>query len=51
MLPYSLVDARIARTVGVSADRVVHVIKLTRVEDVDQQLRGWLTEAYDAATG
>jgi hypothetical protein len=37
VLPYPLVDARIARTGGVSADRVVHVIKLTRVEDVDQR--------------
>jgi hypothetical protein len=31
-------------------DRFVHVIKLTGVDDFDDQIRDWLTEAYDAAS-
>ena len=29
-----------------SAQRCGHVIRLVRVDDVDDQLRAWLTEAY-----
>jgi hypothetical protein len=28
----------------------VHVVKLTRLDEVDEQIWDWLTEAYDAAT-
>jgi hypothetical protein len=31
------------------AGRVAHVVKLTAVEEVDDDLRGWLAEAYHAA--
>jgi len=29
----------------------VHIVKLTSLADIDDQLRAWLTEAYDAAGG
>ena len=49
-LPYELSDARIARTLPAAADRVVHMINLISVDQVDDQLRDWLTEAYDFNT-
>ena len=42
-LPYEVTDDRIARTLPTAADRVVHMIKLTDVDQVDDQLREWLT--------
>jgi hypothetical protein len=50
-LPRVVDHPRIARRIGVSADRTVHVVKLAAVADVDDEIRGWLTEAYAAATG
>lgn len=50
VLPRPLADARVSRTLRASAGRTIHVIRLTAVADIDDQLRGWLTEAYDAAT-
>ena len=49
-LPYELSDARVARALPAAADRVVHLINLTTAEQVDDQLRGWLSEAYDFNT-
>jgi hypothetical protein len=49
MLPRDLADARVSRSVRISAARVAHFIKLTAVSDVDDQLRDWLGEAYDSA--
>ncbi len=49
-LPYEVNDARISRTLPAAADRVVHMINLTGVDQVDDQLRDWLTEAYDFNT-
>jgi hypothetical protein len=49
-LPRTIHDGRVARTINVSATRVVHFVKLVTVDDVDDQLRAWLTEAYDAAS-
>ena len=49
-LPYELTDPRIARTLPTAADRVVAMIKLTGADQVDDQLREWLTEAYDFNT-
>ena len=42
-------DPRIARTIRISAERTVHEVKLRDASDVDDQLREWLTEAYDGA--
>ena len=49
VLPRTVQDPRIARTLRIAGDRAVHILKLTSVDDVDDQLLDWLTEAYDAA--
>lgn len=49
-LPRELDDARVARTLRISAARVVNEVKLRSVDEVDDQLRAWLTEAFDEAT-
>jgi hypothetical protein len=49
VLPRRLDDPRVARVVRISADRVVNFLRLTRVDEVDDEVRDWLTEAYDAA--
>jgi hypothetical protein len=49
-LPYELSDPRIARTLPAAADRIVHMINLTSVDQVDDQLCEWLSEAYDFNT-
>jgi hypothetical protein len=49
VLPRSRSSPRVARTIRTSADRVVHVIRLAAVDEVDDELREWLTEAYVAA--
>jgi len=49
-LPYGLSDPRIARVLPASGDRLVSMINLTGVVKVDDQLREWLTEAYDFNT-
>lgn len=46
VLPRLVADARISRTIRVSSTRIVHIIKLAAMDDVDDQLRDWLTEAY-----
>ena len=43
-------DPRISRIESTGADRFVHMIKLTRPEEVDDQVRSWLVEAYDLNT-
>jgi hypothetical protein len=50
VLPRLLVNARVSRTVRISSTRFVHVVKLAAVDDVDDELRDWLTEAYLHAT-
>jgi len=49
-LPYELSDDRIARALPAAADRVIHLINLTSANQVDDQLRDWLAEAYDFNT-
>lgn len=39
-------DPRIARKVRGSGSRTYHVVNLRGPEDVDDAVRGWLTEAY-----
>jgi hypothetical protein len=43
-------DSRIIRSMRTSADRVVSLIKLTKAGEVDDQVRTWLTMAYDLNT-
>jgi hypothetical protein len=40
---------RISRRIPISGGRAVHCILLTHPDQVDDQVRDWLTEAYDAA--
>ena len=42
-------DSRIARHMAGSPNRVYHVVKLWTPEDVDEQVRDWLVEAYLAS--
>lgn len=49
VLPRLIDDPRVARHIRISADRVVHSIKLFSADDVDDQVRTWLAEAYDAS--
>lgn len=37
---------RISRTIRGSGARTYHVVRLRGPEDVDDEVRGWLTEAY-----
>jgi hypothetical protein len=48
-LPYERSDRRIVRSLP-AADRVIHLINLTSAAQVDDQLREWLTEAFDFNT-
>lgn len=50
-LPRKIDHPRFSRYIGVSDDRIVHVVKLTAIDDVDDEVRDWLTEAYDFAGG
>jgi hypothetical protein len=49
-LPDRREDERISRIVLTGADRYVHLVKLTGPADVDEQVRAWLAESYDANT-
>jgi len=51
VLPREIDDPRVASRIRVAGDRTVHVIKIVRVDEVDEELKDWLTEAYDAASG
>ena len=49
VLPQALVSVKVMRHVRLSPTRVVHVIRLTTMDDIDFDLRGLLDEAYLAA--
>ena len=49
-LPERREDEHVSRIVLTGADRYVHLVKLSSAVDVDDQLRAWLTESYDANT-
>jgi hypothetical protein len=42
---------RFSRVLGRSGPRVVHVLTLRTADEVDDQVRAWLTEAYLHASG
>ena len=50
-LPRLMHDPRITRVLGAGAPRVVHLLLLRDAEEVDDQVRGWLTEAFLHASG
>ena len=45
-LPRRVNHPRISRVLGNSASRVVHLLLLREADDVDEQVRDWLTEAF-----
>jgi len=49
VLPYALDSARVGRRETLSADRIMHYIRLTGPSDVDDQLKHWLADAYELA--
>jgi hypothetical protein len=49
-LPRAINDPRVVKHIKVSAERTVNQLKLVTVEDVDERVRSWLTEAYLAAS-
>jgi hypothetical protein len=40
---------RVSRAMRISANRTANIVKLTHVDDIDDEVRAWLAEAYDAA--
>jgi len=48
-LPRTVQDRRIARKPIVSGRTVFHVVNLRVADDVDETVRGWITEAWEAA--
>ena len=49
LVPHPIHSGRV-RNVRASTDRTASVVKIQGPSDVDDELRAWLTEAYDAAT-
>lgn len=49
LLSRPLESDRIARSQRLSANRWAHDVDLGSADDVDEQLRDWLTEAYDSS--
>jgi hypothetical protein len=46
MLPRKVVDGRLARKVLGDGRRYYHVVNVRGPEEVDEQLKGWLTESF-----
>jgi hypothetical protein len=51
VLPRKLDHPRVHRSVDIAAGRTWNTIRLRQLEEVDEELRDWLTEAYDFAGG
>jgi hypothetical protein len=49
VLPRRLDHPRVARSVDIAAGRTWNTIRLQRLDEVDDELCAWLTEAYDFA--
>jgi hypothetical protein len=43
-------DPRVARSLRLASERYVNEVKLRTVDDVDEQVREWLTAAFDENT-
>jgi Domain of unknown function (DUF5655) len=44
------VDTPITRVLRASSEKFVHIIRVNDPDEIDDELLGWLTEAYDYAT-
>jgi hypothetical protein len=49
-LPYPVAHPRISRVIRVGGTRVVHQMVLRTVDDVDDEVRGWLAQAFEHAS-
>jgi hypothetical protein len=50
-LPRPVPDRRFTKVLGPNSPRVVHLLPLHDAAEVDEQVRGWLTEAFLHASG
>lgn len=50
LLSRVLDDARVSKTLQLSANRTAHYVDIERAADVDRTVREWLTEAYAASS-
>jgi len=50
-LPRAVHDRRISRKPITSGRTVYHVVNVRRPDDVDDAVKGWITEAWEAAGG
>jgi hypothetical protein len=49
LLPMVIDHPRFTRTLATSQEMTAHFLRVERIQDVDDELRGWLTLAYEAA--
>jgi hypothetical protein len=49
VLPRTVESARVQKHMTIAPTRIVHIVKLTDIVQVDDELRAWLTESYDNA--
>ncbi len=49
VLPERLASERVQRYIRLSSHRIVNIIPLHEAGDVDDEIRGWLTQAYAAS--
>jgi hypothetical protein len=49
ILPYVMQAPSVVSREQLSAERVLHYLKLTSVSDVDDQMKQWLADAYELA--
>jgi hypothetical protein len=50
VLPRAIEHPKVSRNLRMTAESTAVFVPLTTPSDVDGQVRGWLTEAYDLAT-
>jgi hypothetical protein len=50
ILPYEVAGPRVRRNYRLAEGRTMYDIRLTQLSDVDDELLGWLTDAYELAT-
>ncbi len=49
IVPRLVDDPRIVRTLAITSTRTAHVVSITELADLDEQLRDWVTESYEAS--
>lgn len=49
IVPRLIADPRITRTLAITPTRTAHVVSITDPNELDEQLRDWVVEAYEAS--